>query len=73
METTKITIATGNTYAAKSFLKSAGFEWAGGQWIFKGEFDSSIWSSKYANPTYNGRGNAKVCQAVNFEVKTIVA
>lgn len=67
-----ITIAIGNTYPAKSFLKSAGFQYAGGQWVFTGIFDQTIWANKYANPTYNGRGNAKLCEGVKFEVKNII-
>lgn len=73
MKTTcMITIARGNTYPAKEFLKAAGFEWAGGQWAFKGAFDSESWNKTYANPTWNGRGNAKNCVGVTFEVKTVV-
>jgi len=67
-----ITIANGNTYPAKTFLKSAGFEYSGGQWIFTGIFDQTIWVNKYANPTYNGRRNAKLCEVVKFEVKNII-
>lgn len=65
----KITIATGNTFAAKEYLKAAGFKWCGQQWIFEGEFDTNIWTSKYVNPTWNGRGNAKKCEGIKFEVK----
>lgn len=72
MKTKVITIAKGNTYPAKEALKAAGFTYGAGQWMFSGEFDVNIWTSKYANPTYAGRGNAKNASGVVFEVKTII-
>jgi hypothetical protein len=68
-----ITIATGNTYQAKEYLKLAGFTFSGGFWMKNGEYTQNEWNAKYANPTYNGRGNAKLCSDVKFEVKNIIA
>ena len=69
MKTTKITIATGNTYSAKEYLKKCGFEWCSGQWIFSGEFNQQEWNDKYLNPTYIGRKAARMCEGVRFEVR----
>jgi hypothetical protein len=68
----KVTVATGNTYQAKEYLKLAGFTFGGGVWMKEGEYTQVEWDAKYANPTYNGRGNAKKCEGVKFEVKTII-
>ena len=68
----KVTIATGNTYQAREYLKLAGFKFIAGVWMKKGEYTQEEWNAKYANPTYNGRGNAKRCEGIQFETKTIV-
>lgn len=60
-------IATGNTYSAKDYLKKAGFAWlpARKEW-FAENFDIDYWTNKACNATYNGRGNAKICQAIKI-------
>jgi len=68
----QITLATGNTYPAKAALKAAGFEWIVNQWVFKGVYDVEKWNNTYANPTWYGRGNAKNCAGVKFEVRNSV-
>lgn len=62
-------IATGNTYSVKENLKKAGFVWepTTKQWL-AANFDQEYWTNKACNPTYNGRGNAKACSAVEVQV-----
>lgn len=72
-QTITITYAEGNTYPVKEYLKAAGFEWTGNNWIYRGVFDTNIWTSKYARIGWNQRRAAIACQAVTFDVRTIVA
>jgi hypothetical protein len=58
-------IATGNTYGIRGNLRAAGFEWlpARKEW-FAMDFKADYWKKSACNPTYNGRGNAKACEAI---------
>lgn len=70
-----ITIATGNTYNAKEFLKKAGFvfDCYRKAWVLNGEYNKEEWENKYASATWNGRRNAKICQEVKFAVTQVSA
>lgn len=68
-----VTAAVSNTYNARTWLKAAGFSWIESVKMWHHDnFDTKEWESKYCNPTWNGRGNAKLCAAVKFEQKQMI-
>ena len=70
----KVTAAVSNTYPAKTWLKAAGFTYVESVKMWHHDnFNASEWESKYCNPTWNGRGNAKLCAAVKFETKETIS
>ena len=73
MTTRTYTTAVANSYPAKEWLKKAGFTFDSviKQWV-NYNFNEQEWQDKYCNPTYVGRGNAKLTQAVKFETKTSI-
>jgi len=70
MTTKSITIAKGNTYNAKDYLKEAGFTWDSilKRWTIATEnFDHKEWISHYCSLSYYGSKKAKWNRAVEFE------
>lgn len=64
------TIAKGDSYPARTQLKSAGFSWdaAAKTWsIDSDKFDRAEWERVNNSATYS-RANQKACSGVEFEV-----
>lgn len=71
MRTQTYTVTTANAYAAKEYLKKAGFEFNAAlkQWI-NPNFDAAEWTAKYCDPSYAGRKNARINAEVRFSIGT---
>ena len=63
-----MTIAKGNTYNAKDYLKKVGFAWNAEEKRWEAEsFDKETWKNKYCDLTWQGRKREPIVQAVTFE------
>ena len=57
-----------NGYSAKESLKACGAKWnAENKFWDCSNFDFEKWADKMCNPTWNGRGNARICSGVTFD------
>lgn len=64
---TTLTVAHGNTFAAKEYLKKVGFVFNSGLKRWEAEnFDQKAWEEKYCSCTYAGRKAGTLNKTITF-------